>query len=148
MKPVHWAVLLVVLLTSGIVMINKYQPNSGMEEIMARPMDEVSSGGLLMSMDVTGLQRPAFSLPDVSGVTRHISEWDGSVIAINFWATWCLPCLKEVPQLVDLQTRYGNEGFQVIGIALQKAEELHEFIQEQAMNYPVLAGEIDVIEVA
>jgi peroxiredoxin len=98
--------------------------------------------------DIIGKSRPEFTLPDVAGNTRSISEWDGKVVAINFWATWCLPCLKEIPELLSLQSRYGEEGFQVIGIALQDPGELGDFIREQKMDYPVLAGEAPVITIA
>lgn len=98
--------------------------------------------------DIIGQRRPGFSLSDVSGKVRDVSEWDGSVILINFWATWCLPCLEEVPELVRLQQDYGERGLQVIGIALQQAEELHGFIREHHMNYPVLAGQAAVIKAA
>jgi peroxiredoxin len=97
---------------------------------------------------VTGQRRPEFSLPDVSGRLRYISEWDGQVLVVNFWATWCPPCLKEVPELVEIQHRYASSGFEVIGIALQKPEELTEFMQTMGMNYTVLAGEEPVIVIA
>lgn len=97
---------------------------------------------------MVGKQRPGFTLPDMAGNPREIGEWDGRVLAINFWASWCLPCLKEIPELVELQARYEASGLQVIGIALQDPEELEQFIVEKKMNYPVLAGEGPVIAVA
>jgi len=99
-------------------------------------------------VDVRGSYRPDFSLADLSGKIRKLSEWDGKVIAVNFWASWCAPCLQEIPELVDLQHRYGDRGFQILGIALQKPEELGDFVVEYKMNYPVLAGESAVIEIA
>lgn len=97
---------------------------------------------------MAGKHRPDFSLADVEGRIRHINEWDGQVLVVNFWASWCSPCLQEIPELVDLQTRFGPQGLQVIGIALQKPEELGDFIRDFKMNYPVLAGEEPVIEIA
>jgi peroxiredoxin len=148
MKPVHGVLLLVVLAVCGVGVITKYRHLSTVDEVTDIPEDFQQGGEIVTSIDVTGLMRPDFLLPDISGTARHISEWDGMVIAINFWATWCLPCLKEVPQLVSLQSDYGNKGFQVIGIALQKPQEISDFIQNNNMNYPVLAGEIEVISVA
>jgi len=98
--------------------------------------------------ELIGSSRPAFRLTDVAGRERSISEWDGKVLAINFWATWCPPCIKEIPEFVELQQRYGDEGLQFIGIALQRPEEVTDFMREKAMNYPVLAGEMDVIRIA
>ena len=113
------------------------------------PMSEIGpvpSQALLTN--VIGQRRPDFALPDLNGIDRQIGEWDGKVLAINFWASWCLPCLDEIPELVTLQSLYGAEGLQIIGIALQKPEGLDEFIKQHGMNYPVLTGEAAVIAVA
>jgi thiol-disulfide isomerase/thioredoxin len=99
-------------------------------------------------IEIIGTQRPGFSMEDVHGQLRHIDEWDGQVIAINFWATWCAPCLKEIPEFIHLQEKYANQGLQFIGIALQKPEEVLGFIEEKAMNYPVMAGEMVVVNLA
>lgn len=97
---------------------------------------------------IVGSRRPDFSLPDLEGRERHISEWDGRVLVINFWATWCPPCLKEIPEFVDLQSEYGDQGLQFVGIALQKPADVVDFAREHGMNYPNLAGELPVIRVA
>jgi thiol-disulfide isomerase/thioredoxin len=148
MKPVHWGVILVVLVAGAAGVYTHYLAESDGTQLNSYSVDAIPSQEFPVLIDVTGLKRPEFSLPDVSGTPRHISEWDGKVIAINFWASWCLPCLEEVPQLVELQAQYGMEGFQVIGIALQKAEEVMDFIRDNNMNYPVLAAEMAVIPVA
>ena len=70
------------------------------------------------------------------------------MVALNFWATWCPPCLKEVPEFVSLQEKYRAQGLQFIGIALQKPEEVREFVAEHGVNYPILAGELEVIKLA
>jgi peroxiredoxin len=95
-----------------------------------------------------GSRRPEFSLPDLNGVRHDIGEWDGRVLVLNFWATWCPPCREEIPQFVRLQRQYGARGLQFIGIALQPAFEVGPFAQELGMNYPVLAGEQEVVDIA
>lgn len=100
------------------------------------------------AVKVQGMPRPDFSLTDVNGNLRRIEEWDGRVIALNFWATWCPPCLKEIPEFIQLQKKYADRGLQFIGIALQRPEEVLGFMQEHAMNYPVLAGEMEVVELS
>jgi peroxiredoxin len=97
---------------------------------------------------LTGTVRPDFSLPDKDGNMRSVREWDGKVLVINFWATWCPPCRDEIPEFIKLQNEYGEQGLQFIGIALQKAEEVQEFAAELGMNYPILVGEQTVIKVA
>lgn len=97
---------------------------------------------------IVGRRRPDFGLAEVGGEQRQISEWDGKVIALNFWATWCPPCIKEIPEFVELQHKYETQGLQFIGIALQRPEEVTEFMQVHGMNYPVLAGEMEVIRIA
>jgi peroxiredoxin len=110
-------------------------------QAMAIPVIEKDNG-------IIGSSRPNFSLPDVAGEVRNIAEWDGKVIAINFWATWCPPCIKEIPEFVELQHKYQSQGLQFIGIALQRPEEVLDFMKEKGMNYPVLAGEMEVIEIS
>jgi peroxiredoxin len=100
------------------------------------------------AQDMIGTMRPAFSLPDLHGRERHISEWDGRVLVVNFWATWCPPCLKEIPEFIELQARHGAEGLQFVGIALQKPADVVDFASKHDMNYPVLAGEMPVVRVA
>ena len=95
-----------------------------------------------------GELRPDFSLPDKDGQLRSVQEWDGKVLVINFWATWCPPCREEIPEFIKLQNKYAEQGLQFIGIALNKAEEVQDFAVEFGMNYPILVGEQTVIGVA
>ena len=86
----------------------------------------------------------AVKFDDLEGKSRALSEWRGKVLVVNFWATWCPPCLKEIPAFVDLQRRLGPEGVQFVGVALDGREEVAAFVRDHAVNYPVLAGEEDV----
>jgi thiol-disulfide isomerase/thioredoxin len=92
--------------------------------------------------------RPDFSLPDLQGQSHHVGEWDGRVLAVNFWATWCWPCREEIPEFVELQKKYGAQGLQFVGIAIDRAEEVQEFIEGYNVNYPVLLGDTEAIRVA
>lgn len=95
-----------------------------------------------------GTERPEFSLPDVEGKPRNVAEWDGHVVVINFWATWCPPCRDEIPEFITLQQDYSDKGIQFIGIALQKAQDVIGYIDELGVNYPILVGEQAVIDIA
>jgi len=83
-----------------------------------------------------GLQRPEFAAMDLNGEMRNIKEWDGKLIFLNFWATWCPPCLKEIPEFIELQEAYGDQGFQIIGIAIDDEDAVREYIEQVGMNYP------------
>ena len=102
----------------------------------------------IRATSIVGAARPDFSLPDLDGVVHQVGEWDGKILAINFWATWCPPCRKEIPEFVALQQKYADRGLQFLGVALEQPEPVRRFVAEYQMNYPVLVGEMDVIRVA
>ncbi|MDX1610324.1 MAG: TlpA disulfide reductase family protein [Halofilum sp. (in: g-proteobacteria)] len=89
---------------------------------------------------VVGTASPAVELPGLDGQPRSLAEFDGRVILLNFWATWCPPCLEEIPALSALQAQLGNRGLQVIGLALDEREATREFAAELGIDYPVLIG--------
>jgi len=97
---------------------------------------------------VVGKQRPDFQLLDTEKVQRNISEWDGKVLLVNFWATWCPPCKKEMPAFIELQEQYKEQGFQVIGIALDDMDSVTDFGDTLGVNYPLLIAEYAGIELA
>ena len=79
-------------------------------------LDQLSSAAQDSLQDLSGEPSPDFSLMDVSGQRRNVSEWKGKVLAINFWATWCPPCLEEIPHFIKLQEKYGHQGLQFLGM--------------------------------
>ncbi len=83
---------------------------------------------------------PAFNLPDLSGHQHNISEWQGKILVINFWATWCSPCRKEIPDFIALQEQYADKGVQFIGIALEDKEPVAEYVAAAKINSPILLG--------
>lgn len=91
---------------------------------------------------------PAFTLPDVAGNERSFSEWQGRNRLINFWATWCAPCRREIPLLKAFQDAQSGNGFEVIGIAVDFPEAVAEYAETAQFNYPVLVGEQDAMAVA
>jgi thiol-disulfide isomerase/thioredoxin len=87
-------------------------------------------------------------LPDPGGQPQRLDQWRGKVLVVNFWATWCAPCREEIPVLIDAQTRLAQRGVQVVGIAIDQAEKAGGFAAEMGINYPVLIGELETMDVA
>ena len=92
--------------------------------------------------------RPDFSLPDIQGDVRNIKEWDGKFIVLNFWATWCPPCRKEIPEFIALQKEYADLGLQFVGVAIDDQESVSQFSMEMDINYPNLIAETQGIDLA
>lgn len=78
--------------------------------------------------------------PDAASLTKTGAESSPSVVLVNFWATWCPPCRREIPDLIELQQSYGDEGLRVIGISLDRGdpEAVRRFAGETGINYPVV----------
>ena len=102
----------------------------------------------LSSAQESDYRRPDFSLPDLTGQERAISEWDGNALLINFWATWCIPCKREIPMLNQLSEDYDGEDFRVLGIAVDNVDNIQEFMQILPLEYITLAHEDKSQEVA
>ena len=90
----------------------------------------------------------AFELNGLDGNKRQFSEWDGKHRIVNFWATWCAPCRREIPLLKSFQEQHGADDFQVIGIAVEFPEPVIAYAEETQFNYPILVGEQDAMAVA
>jgi peroxiredoxin len=89
---------------------------------------------------------PDFTLSTLDGKMMKLSDFRGKAVLLNFWATWCEPCKVEMPWFVDLQKKYGPQGLQVIGVAMDDASpgEIQSFAQKLGVNYPVLLGKEEV----
>jgi thiol-disulfide isomerase/thioredoxin len=88
------------------------------------------------------------AIADLSGNKTPLSTWKGKVLVINFWATWCAPCRKEIPEFVRMQERLGGRGLQFVGIAIDEADKVAPFVKEVGINYPILVGEVDAAELS
>lgn len=92
-------------------------------------------------------QLPVFALNDLDGERRNIQEWQGRPMLINFWATWCAPCRKEMPLLQTLHEESPG-GLRVIGIAVDRMPAVAGFVAEAGITYPILVGQDEAIAAA
>ena len=97
---------------------------------------------------VTSEDTVSFELTDIDGAVRQSSEWNGKPQLINFWATWCAPCRREIPLLKDAQEKYTGIDLQVIGIAVDFQDDVVAYAEEAQFNYPILVGQEDAMAVA
>jgi thiol-disulfide isomerase/thioredoxin len=87
-------------------------------------------------------------LPDIDGRPQALEQWRGKVLVVNFWATWCAPCREEIPAFMKVQDKWSTRGLQVVGIAIDDADKVRPYIAELKINYPILVGGLDGIELA
>jgi len=95
---------------------------------------------------LVGKTAPDFALTDLSGKTVRLSDFKGKVVLLDYWATWCVPCREAIPDFVELQKQYAEEGFTLLGISLDEegAAVVKPFAQEFGITYPVLIGNTQV----
>ena len=127
--PVILIVVAVVISLMLVFGIQKARHNHG----------STSLGG---TSKLQGQPAPDFSLTALDGKTVKLSDFRGKAVLLNFWATWCEPCKIEMPWFVELQNKYGPQGLQVVGVAMDDAstKDIAEFSHKMGVNYPVLVG--------
>ncbi|MGC4028835.1 MAG: TlpA disulfide reductase family protein [Steroidobacteraceae bacterium] len=86
---------------------------------------------------------PQFELKDRSGKLRKLGDWKGRPLMVNYWATWCPPCVREIPLLSQLRHERQKERLEVIGIAVDFRDDVLKFADEHQLDYPLLIGEED-----
>jgi peroxiredoxin len=116
----------------------------------------MASGRIVNSPDFSvqdssqlSLPRPApdFSLKDLDGKTYNLSDYRGKVVVLNFWATWCPPCVKEIPEYVELQQEFAAKGVQFIGVALddEGSAKVKPWLVKHPVTYPILLPDTKVV---
>jgi len=114
--------------------------------LLKEPHPEVIELGELPQVTSRADALPPIKLPDLRDTERDISEWYGKPLIINFWATWCAPCLREMP-LLQIAHETGS-NFTVIGIAADRTEDVKSNVAESGYTYPMLIGEQEALEIS
>ena len=102
-------------------------------------------GALTLQAQSGVAQLLATAYPDLSGRPRRFAEWKGRVLLCNFWATWCAPCREELPLLNEIYLENASNVFQVVGIAIDTAPNIREYLKVVQVDFPVLVGEASAI---
>jgi thiol-disulfide isomerase/thioredoxin len=100
-----------------------------------------SSATLVLAQETKPMKAPSLELKDLKGKTVKLSKYKGKVVLVNFWATWCAPCVAEVPELVRWQHEYADE-LQIVGITYPPTSlaQVRGFVRDHGINYPILLG--------
>ena len=101
-----------------------------------------------------GVSRDAVSmlmnttLPDTDEQEQSVSQWEGNVLVVNFWATWCPPCIDEIPEFVEVSNQYADEPVQFVGLSIDTLENVLDFQDRFDIPYPLLIGATDTLHLA
>jgi len=94
-----------------------------------------------------GASAPDFSVTDLQGKKLTLSEYRGRVVLLDFWATWCAPCLEEIPHFIEMQDKLGPQGFQAIGLSMDDdLKPVQKFYEVHKLNYPVGLGSAQIAD--
>jgi len=84
--------------------------------------------------------------PDRSGRIRALSEWSGRILVCNFWATWCAPCIEEIPLLASVRETFFPKGVEIVGIGIDSSDKIAEFTRTTPISYPVLIADVSSLD--
>lgn len=90
----------------------------------------------------------ALTLPDLNGQAQSLSQWNGKVLVVNFWATWCPPCKEEMPEFSRLNAKHASNGIQFVGISIDSADKVAAFRKENEISYPLLISNLETLDLS
>ncbi len=105
---------------------------------------QILVAGTLLCLSLAATAQP-FVFKDMQGKQQRLQDYRGKWVLVNFWATWCPPCLEEVPDLVSLHEAHKKTDLVVIGVALDSSEKsVREFIDKRHVSYPIVLGDYEL----
>lgn len=147
MKPIGYVVVAVIAAAAGFGIYQfALAPKAGVEPTVDVTLP--SDAPAAEESDADGLPEilPDFTLANLEGQPQSIRSWTGKSMIVNFWATWCAPCRREIPLLKKIQAEHGAEGFQIVGVAVDFRDDVLKYAKEIGIDYPLLIGEQDGLE--
>jgi thiol-disulfide isomerase/thioredoxin len=129
--------------TQGVVDTSPTPPPAALTE---QPADSPAQTAGTPGNKPIPTEVPDISLADLKGVKHKLSEWKGRPVLINFWATWCDPCRREIPLLKKLRQEHAAQGIEVVGIAVDFKDAVQHYSRAMGIDYPVLVGEQDGLD--
>lgn len=143
MRPFHLAIVALAILSATAGYITHRALST---ELPA----SISAGAAVADDETPAPASPeaplAWRFADLNGAQQALAEHRGELTVVNFWATWCPPCLKEIPAFVRIQARFQDKGVRFIGVALDQTEAVKPFLAARSINYPMLIGDDRVIQ--
>ncbi len=126
-KTVFVVAVLLIAVTAWLLSVLNSTPNK-------------ESDSIVISKSHT-LKRYNFTLPDLQGKPQSFSQWNDKVVVLNFWATWCPPCRREIPDFVDVYRQYQERNLVIIGVGTDNPKKIADFVKQFNIPYPILTGE-------
>ncbi|MBI4442622.1 MAG: TlpA family protein disulfide reductase [Acidobacteria bacterium] len=139
-------VLLAGLILVAIALVVRWQ---GIPIIGSSPSRDAATADRAATVPaIRGKPATNFELVDFDGKPIRRADFQDKVLLVNFWATWCAPCIIEIPWFIEFQKQYGPSGFEVIGISMDDElnQQVKDFVKEHEMNYTVVMGDMEVAE--
>src|ERR1700752_3955592 len=131
-----------VLLASGIVGFLAYRlaarPMRGTVHAVASSVKSPVPGGAAVSAPKAPERLPEIQLPGTDGRVHRLTDWQGKPLVVNFWATWCDPCRREIPLLKKLRREHAADGLEIVGIAVDYPADVRKYVTEHEIAYPVM----------
>jgi peroxiredoxin len=131
-------------LTMSVILVGAVLVTSVIVTLTVFPLEERPQQSVLLSSPLVGKPAPGFTLPTLDGTEVSLSQFSGQPVLINFWASWCLPCREEMPELVRSYESHKAEGLMILGVNLTYSDSfpgIQAFANEFNITFPVLLDE-------